>query len=55
VIDASIRQQIWDENPLLRAFLKSIDNPEFILYRVTPHRVRFMREWALEYQEVPMS
>ena len=55
VTDPIIRQRIWDENPLLRAFLKSIDNPEFMLYKVTPHRVRFMREWALEYQEVPMS
>ena len=52
VTDARVRQQIWDENPLLRAYLKSIDNPEFILYKVAPQRVRFMREWALEYQEV---
>ena len=54
VTDARVRQQIWDENPLLRAYLKSIDNPEFILYKVAPRRVRFMREWALEYQEVPI-
>jgi general stress protein 26 len=46
------RQAIWDSNPLLRAYLKSIDNPEFLLYRVDPHRVRYMREWALEYHEV---
>ena len=54
VTDPGVRRQIWDENPLLRAYLKSIDNPEFILYRVAPQRVRFMREWALEYQEVPL-
>ena len=54
VTDARVRQQIWDENPLLRAYLKSIDNPEFILYKVAPQRVRFMREWALEYQEVSL-
>lgn len=46
------RQQIWDQNPLLRAYLKTIDNPEFILYRIDPNRVRYMREWALEYHEV---
>src|SRR6266516_3787148 len=46
VTDTVVRQRIWDENPLLRAYLKSIDNPEFILYRVAPQRVRFMREWA---------
>ncbi len=54
VTDPVVRQRIWDENPLLRAYLKSIDNPEFILYRVAPQQVRFMREWALEYQEVPL-
>ena len=55
VTEAAERQEIWDANPLLRAYLKSIDNPEFILYRVVPRRVRFMREWALEYQEVPLE
>ena len=54
VTDPAVRQQIWDANPLLRAYLKSIDNPEFMLYKVAPLRVRFMREWALEYQEVPL-
>jgi general stress protein 26 len=52
VIDGEQRQRIWDTNPLLRAYLKSIDNPEFMLYRIAPSRVRFMREWALEYHEV---
>jgi general stress protein 26 len=52
VTDPAVLQPIWDSNPLLRAFLGVIDNPEFILYKVTPNRVRFMREWALEYQEV---
>lgn len=53
VTDQRTRQSIWDANPLLRAYLGTIDNPEFLLYRVVPERVRFMREWALEYQEVP--
>jgi general stress protein 26 len=56
VTGGPVRQRIWDTNPLLRAYLKSIDNPEFILYRIAPARVRFMREWALEYHEVtPVS
>jgi len=55
VTEAAERQEIWDANPLLRAYLRTIDNPEFILYRVVPRRVRFMREWALEYQEVPLE
>ena len=55
VTDAATRQSIWDKNPLLRQFLGKIDNPEFILYRVVPERVRFMREWALEYFEVPIE
>jgi general stress protein 26 len=55
VTDRTVLQSIWDANPLLRAYLGSIDNPEFVLYEVVPEQVRFMREWALEYQEVPLG
>ena len=53
--DMSVKQQIWDTNPLLRAYLKSVDNPEFVLYRVDPAHVRYMREWALDYYDVPIA
>jgi general stress protein 26 len=52
VSDREVIQEIWDTNPLLRSFLGTIDNPEFMLYRIVPTRVRFMREWALEYHDV---
>ena len=55
VLDRTVLEQIWNSNPLLRDFLRTIDNPEFILYKVIPNRVRFMREWALEYHEVPFE
>jgi general stress protein 26 len=55
VDDLAVKQQIWDTNPLLRAYLKSVDNPEFILYRIDPARVRYMREWALDYFDVPLT
>jgi general stress protein 26 len=55
VHDAALLRQIWDENPLLRQYLGAVDNPELIVYRVVPARVRFMREWALEYHEVPLG
>lgn len=55
VHDAGVKQEIWDANPLLRAYLKSVDNPEFVLYRIDPKRVRYMKEWALEYFEVPLA
>ena len=55
VADAATRQSVWDSNPLLRAYLKSIDNPEFLLYVVRPNRVRYMKEWALQYHEVPFE
>ncbi len=29
--------------------------PQLIVYRVVPNRVRFMREWALEYHDVPLD
>jgi general stress protein 26 len=55
VADAALLQEIWDANPLLRQYLGRIDNPELIVYRILPQRVRFMREWALEYMEVPLE
>src|SRR6516162_1207585 len=55
VTDRALLQDIWDSNPLLRQYLGSLDNPELIVYRVRPNRVRFMREWALEYNKVPFE
>ncbi len=52
--DRALLQEIWDANPLLRQYLGNIDNPELIVYRIVPNRVRFMREWALEYHEVSL-
>ncbi len=54
VTDREVLQDVWDGDPLLRRFLGTIDNPEFILYKMIPNRVRFMREWALDYHEVPL-
>jgi general stress protein 26 len=48
-------EEIWEANPLLRKYLGSLDNPELIVYRIEPRRVRYMKEWALEYYEVPLA
>jgi general stress protein 26 len=53
VADPALLGEIWAANPLLRGYLGSIDNPELVVYRVVPGRVRYMKEWALEYHEVP--
>jgi general stress protein 26 len=53
VDDRPLLKEIWQENPLLRQYLGSIDNPDLIVYRIQPSRVRYMREWALEYFDVP--
>src|SRR3954447_25704067 len=55
VTDRALLQEIWDDNPLLRQYLGHVDNPDLIVYRVRPTRVRFMREWALSYDEVPFG
>lgn len=55
VTDRDLLRQIWDANPLLQQYLGDIDNPEFLLYRIVPNRVRYMREWALNYHEIPVS
>ncbi len=52
--DRAKLQEIWDGNALLRRYLGSPENPELIIYRIRPERVRFMREWALEYHDVPL-
>jgi general stress protein 26 len=52
VTDRGLLQEIWDANPLMRQYLGSIDNPQLIVYRIVPSRVRFMREWALDYHDV---
>ncbi len=53
VTDRALLQEIWDANPLMRQFLGSLDNPDLIVYRIRPTRVRYMQEWALDYHEVP--
>lgn len=53
--DAELLAEIWAGNPLLRAYLRTPDNPELIIYHLKPKRVRYMREWALEYFEVPIA
>jgi len=55
VTDQAMLQAIWDDNPLLRQYLGSIDNPALIVYRIRPTRVRYMKEWALDYHEVPLG
>ena len=53
--NAELLAEIWAGNPLLRAYLRTPDNPELIIYHLKPNRVRYMREWALEYFEVPIG
>ena len=55
VIERSTLQEIWDANPLLRQYLGSLDNPALIVYCIRPLQVRFMREWALNYHDVPIG
>lgn len=57
VTDSATLQEIW-ESPratLLRAYLETIESPQFVLYRVRPSRVRYMQEWAAEYSDVPLE
>ena len=52
---SSARSEIWESNPLLRKYLGTPHNPELLIYRIRPERVRLMHEWALEYAEVPLA
>lgn len=55
VTERGLLEDLWQSQPLLRHYLGSIDNPELVVYRIVPARVRFMREWALEYHDVPLD
>lgn len=55
ITERPVLQEIWDANPLLRQYLGSLENPALIVYRIRPKLVRFMREWALNYHDVPLS
>ena len=55
VTDRPLLQEIWNANPLMRQYLGSLDNPDLIVYRITPTRVRYMQEWALAYYEVQLD
>jgi general stress protein 26 len=52
--DQTVLQEIWENNPLLRSYLGSIDNPNLVVYKIEPEQVRYMREWALEYHDVAL-
>jgi general stress protein 26 len=54
VTDRLLLEDIWNANALMRQYLGSLENPMLIVYRIVPARVRYMREWALEYFEVPI-
>jgi general stress protein 26 len=53
--DQNLIVEIWNSNKLLQHYLGSIDNPNLIIYKIVPAKVRFMVEWALEYYEVPVA
>lgn len=55
VKDRKLLEEIWNANRLLQHYLGTIDNPELIVYKINPSRVRFMVEWALQYYEVPIA
>src|SRR4051812_11492110 len=54
VKERDLLQEIWDHNALMRQYLGSLDNPQLLVYRIVPKQVRYMKEWALTYYEVPI-
>jgi general stress protein 26 len=55
VADPALKAEVWNSNPQLRHHFATADSPDFILYRIVPTRVRYMKEWALTYHEVPFE
>lgn len=55
ITDRKLLEEIWNANKLLQHYLGTIDNPELIVYKINPNKVRYMQEWALKYYEVPLQ
>jgi hypothetical protein len=55
VADAALLQELAGGRTLLGAYLETTDRSQFVLYRVRPTRVRYMKEWAAEYTDVPLG
>lgn len=53
--DRPLLEEIWQNNPLLRQYLGSLENPQLLVYCIRPTQVRFMQEWALEYLTAPLG
>jgi general stress protein 26 len=53
--EQQLLEQIWNDNPLLRQYLGTLENPQLIVYRISATQVRYMQEWALEYHDVPLQ
>jgi general stress protein 26 len=51
----TLKEEVWNNIPYIRKYMISLDNPDFVLYKITPTRVRFMKEWAITYREVPIG
>jgi general stress protein 26 len=51
--DHGTRSEIWNSYELLQKYFDDPDDPALIIYRIEPARVRYCREWGLEYREVP--
>ena len=52
--DRERRLEVWKRYALLRKYFMDVDDPEFILYEIRPERVRYMKEWELEYKEIAL-
>lgn len=53
--DEALLTSLWVDNPLLSRYFRDFRDPDLIIYRIEPERVRFMREWALDYHDVPLN
>jgi uncharacterized pyridoxamine 5'-phosphate oxidase family protein len=55
VTDSTLLQEVAGANTLLHAYLEPFDRSQFVLYRVRPTQVRYMKGWAAEYHRVPLQ
>ncbi|QEH33555.1 General stress protein 26 [Aquisphaera giovannonii] len=54
VDDPALRDEFAASAHFLPRSIQGLTSPDFMLYRIIPTRVRFMKGWALAYEDVPI-
>jgi general stress protein 26 len=50
--EQALKQNYFEQNPTLKTYYKSVDDPNYTLLEIQPKKVEWMDKDTLEYKEV---